>query len=121
MGACPNAHSATIIVRGGAQQFMEETERSLNDAIMIVRRAMRNTKVVGGGGAVEMELSRYLREYSRSISGKQQVVINYYARALEVIPKTLALNAGGDCTDISTSCARSTPPARTAAGSASIA
>lgn len=49
----------------------------------IVRRAMKNTKVVGGGGAIEMELSRYLREYARTISGKQQLVINYFARALE--------------------------------------
>lgn len=45
---------------------------------------MKNTKVVGGGGAIEMELSRYLREYARTISGKQQLVINYFARALEV-------------------------------------
>ena len=54
------------------------------DAPRIVRRAMKNTKVVGGGGAIEMELSRYLREYARTISGKQQLVINYFARALEV-------------------------------------
>merc|ERR1712187_705580 len=73
-------------------------ERSLNDSIMIVRRAMRNTKVVGGGGAIEMELSRYLREYARTISGKQQLVINYYARALEVIPMTLSQNSGADGT-----------------------
>merc|ERR1719207_311711 len=67
---------------------------------MIVRRATKNTKVVGGGGAIEMELSRYLREYSRSISGKMQLVINYFARALECIPKALASNSGGDATDI---------------------
>jgi len=67
---------------------------------MIVRRAMVNTKVVGGGGAIEMELSRYLREYARTITGKQQLVINYYARALEVIPVTLAQNSGGDATNI---------------------
>ena len=52
-------------------------------SLRIVRRAMKNTKVVGGGGAIEMELSRYLREYARTISGKQQLVINYFARALE--------------------------------------
>merc|ERR1711862_1058709 len=72
----------------------------MGDAIMIVRRAMRNTKVVGGGGAIEMELSRYLREYARSITGKQQLVINYYARALEVIPTALAQNSGADGTAI---------------------
>merc|ERR1712176_1620552 len=92
--------SATIIIRGGAQQFMDEAERSLNDALMFVRSAMKNSKVVGGGGAIEMELSRYLREYARSISGKQQLVINYYARALEVIPTALAQNSGADGTAI---------------------
>merc|ERR1712176_1751491 len=92
--------TATIIIRGGAEQFIEEAGRSLNDSIMIVRRAMRNTKVVGGGGAIEMELSRFLREYARTITGKQQLVINYFARALEVIPVTLAQNSGGDSTHI---------------------
>jgi len=97
---CSNTKTSTIIIRGGAQQFIDEAERSLHDAIMIVRRAMRNTKVVGGGGAIEMELSRFLREYARTITGKQQLVINYYARALEIIPTTLALNSGADSTKI---------------------
>lgn len=97
---CPTTKSATIVIRGGAEQFMDEAERSLNDALMIVRSATRCTKVVGGGGAIEMELSRYLREYARSITGKQQLVINYYARALEVIPTALAQNSGADGTKI---------------------
>jgi len=99
---CPQTKTATILIRGGAEQFMAEAERSLNDALMIVRSAMKNTKVVGGGGAVEMELSRYLREYARTITGKQQLVINYFARALEVIPMALAQNSGGDGTKILT-------------------
>lgn len=89
-----------MVLRGGAEQFIEESERSLHDAIMIVRRALKATNVVGGGGAIEMELSRFLREYSRSITGKQQLVINSYARALETIPRTLAANAGFDSTDV---------------------
>merc|ERR1712072_363231 len=97
---CTGTQSSTIIIRGGAQQFVDEAERSIHDAIMIVRRAMRNTKVVGGGGAIEMELSRFLREYARTISGKQQLIINYYARALECIPVTLAQNSGADATKI---------------------
>mmetsp|Transcript_53431 Transcript_53431/g.134964 ORF Transcript_53431/g.134964 Transcript_53431/m.134964 type:complete len:563 (-) Transcript_53431:78-1766(-) len=97
---CPQTKTATIVIRGGAQQFIDEADRSLNDSIMIVRRAMRNTKVVGGGGAIEMELSRYLREYARQTKGKQQLVINYYARALEVVPMTLAQNSGADGTKI---------------------
>jgi len=97
---CPKTKTATILIRGGAPQFMDEAERSLNDSLMIVRSAMKNTKVVGGGGAVEMELSRYLREYARTITGKQQLVINYFARALEVIPMALAQNSGADGTKI---------------------
>jgi len=97
---CPSTKTATILIRGGAQQFIDEADRSLNDAIQIVRRAMRNTKVVGGGGAIEMEISRFLREYARQTKGKQQLVINYYARALEVIPMTLAQNSGADGTNI---------------------
>jgi len=97
---CTGTQSSTIIIRGGAQQFVDEAERSIHDAIMIVRRAMRNTKVVGGGGAIEMELSRFLREYARTIAGKQQLVINYYARALECIPITLAQNSGADSTHL---------------------
>mmetsp|Transcript_36901 Transcript_36901/g.88856 ORF Transcript_36901/g.88856 Transcript_36901/m.88856 type:complete len:563 (-) Transcript_36901:185-1873(-) len=97
---CTKSKTATIIIRGGAQQFIDEADRSLHDAIMIVRRAMKNNSIVGGGGAIEMELSRFLREHARSITGKQQLVINYYARALEAIPKALAANSGGDTTDI---------------------
>jgi len=97
---CPSTKTATILIRGGAQQFIDEADRSLNDSIQIVRRAMRNTKVVGGGGAIEMEISRFLREYARQTKGKQQLVINYFARALEVIPMTLAQNSGADGTNI---------------------
>ena len=58
---CPKAKTCTIIIRGGAQQFMDETERSLHDAIMIVRRACKHDSIVAGGGAVEMEVSKHLR------------------------------------------------------------
>ena len=57
---------------------MEETERSLHDAIMIVRRAIKNDAVVAGGGAIEMELSKYLRDFSRSIAGKEQLIFAVY-------------------------------------------
>ncbi|PIK48045.1 putative T-complex protein 1 subunit eta isoform X1 [Apostichopus japonicus] len=64
---CPQAKTCTLILRGGAEQFIEETERSLHDAIMIVRRAIKNDAVVAGGGAIEMEISKYLRDVSRTI------------------------------------------------------
>jgi len=58
---CPEARTATIILRGGGEQFIEEAERSMHDAIMIVRRARKHSAVVAGGGAIEMELSKHLR------------------------------------------------------------
>jgi len=97
---CPQAKTCTFILRGGAEQFIEETERSLHDAIMIVRRAMKNDSIVAGGGAIEMEVSKYLRDYSRSICGKEQMVISALARSFEVIPRQLCENAGFDATDI---------------------
>ncbi|KAK2148224.1 hypothetical protein LSH36_508g00033 [Paralvinella palmiformis] len=97
---CPKAKTCTIIMRGGAEQFIEETERSLHDAIMIVRRAIKNDSVVAGGGAIEMELSKYLRDYSRTIAGKEQLLIGAMAKALEIIPRQLCDNAGFDATNI---------------------
>lgn len=67
---CEGTKTSTLILRGGAMQYLEETDRSLNDAIMIVRRAIKSHAVVAGGGAIEMELSRCLREYLRTIPGK---------------------------------------------------
>ncbi|XP_031567291.1 T-complex protein 1 subunit eta-like [Actinia tenebrosa] len=97
---CPEAKTCTIILRGGAEQFMAETERSLHDAIMIVRRAIKNDSVVAGGGAIEMELSKYLRDYSRTIAGKEQLLIGAMAKAFEIIPRQLCDNAGFDATNV---------------------
>lgn len=97
---CPGARTCTLVLRGGAEQFLEETERSLHDAIMIVRRALRHDSVVAGGGAIEMELSRVLRDHSRAIAGKEQLIVAAVARALEIIPRQLADNAGFDATNI---------------------
>ena len=97
---CPGAQTATIVLRGGAEQLIAEIERSLHDAIMIVKRAVQNNEVVAGGGAIEMELSKYLRDHARTIQGKQQLIIAAYAKALECIPRQLADNAGFDATDL---------------------
>ncbi|EME29800.1 T-complex protein 1 subunit eta [Galdieria sulphuraria] len=97
---CPYAKTATFIIRGGSEQFMDETERSLHDAIMVVKRTLKHSKAVPGGGAVEMELSKLLREYARTIHGKSQLLISTFAKSLEIIPRTLCENAGLDATDI---------------------
>lgn len=97
---CINAKTCTLILRGGSEQFLEETERSLHDAIMIVRRTIQNDSVVAGGGAIEMELSKMLRDHSRTIAGKEQLLIGAVAKALEIIPRQLCDNAGFDATNI---------------------
>ncbi|XP_053975762.1 T-complex protein 1 subunit eta [Hylaeus anthracinus] len=95
-----NAKACTFILRGGADQFLEETERSLHDAIMVVRRMLKANATVAGGGAMEMQLSKTLRDFSRLIEGKEQLLIGAIARALEVIPRQLCDNAGYDATNI---------------------
>jgi len=97
---CAAATTATMVLRGGAEQFIDETERSVHDALMIVKSTMRSTRIVAGGGAVEMEVSRFLKDFSRTVEGKQQLIIATFSRALELIPRQLADNAGFDSTDI---------------------
>ncbi|KYQ92492.1 chaperonin containing TCP1 eta subunit [Tieghemostelium lacteum] len=97
---CKQTQTATIILRGGGEQFIDEAERSLHDSIMIVRRARKHKSVVAGGGATEMELSKYLRDFSLTIEGKKQLLIGAYAKALEIIPRQITDNAGFDSTDI---------------------
>eukprot|EP00588_Corethron_pennatum_P012051 CAMPEP_0194278936 /NCGR_PEP_ID=MMETSP0169-20130528/12757_1 /TAXON_ID=218684 /ORGANISM="Corethron pennatum, Strain L29A3" /LENGTH=574 /DNA_ID=CAMNT_0039023255 /DNA_START=85 /DNA_END=1809 /DNA_ORIENTATION=+ len=100
MTGCPSALTATIVLRGGSEQFIAESERSIHDALMVVRRSLRSRSVVAGGGAVEMAVSRHLREVSRTIEGKGQLIVGAFARALEAVPRQLADNAGFDSTDV---------------------
>ncbi|KAM0415863.1 hypothetical protein ACHAPT_013174 [Fusarium lateritium] len=97
---CPEAKTCTLVLRGGAEQFIAEVERSLHDAIMIVKRAILNRTIVGGGGACEMEISSYLNHHADNIRDKRQAVIKSFAKALEIIPRQLCDNAGFDATDI---------------------
>ena len=72
----------------------------MNDAIMVVRRASKAASIIAGGGAIEMELSKYVRKEGMKISGKEQLVVLVFARALEVIPRTLAQNSALDAIEI---------------------
>lgn len=98
---CPEAKTCTLVLRGGAEQFIAEVDRSLHDAIMIVKRAVKSHMIVGGGGATEMDVSAYLHQYAdEKISRKEQTIIKSFAKALEIIPRQLCDNAGFDATDI---------------------
>lgn len=96
---CPEAKSVSILIRGGTDHVVDEIERAMEDAIGAVGSAVRNGKVVGGGGATEVELAKELRDYADSVGGREQLAINAFADALEVIPRTLAENAGHDPID----------------------
>ncbi|KAI9884285.1 MAG: T-complex protein 1 subunit eta [Watsoniomyces obsoletus] len=98
---CPKAKTCTLVLRGGAEQFIAEVERSLHDAIMIVKRSIKNNTIVAGGGACEMAISTHLHNYAdKKIPHKQQAIIKSFAKALEIIPRQLCDNAGFDATDI---------------------
>ncbi|KAI0756306.1 chaperonin Cpn60/TCP-1 family [Daedaleopsis nitida] len=97
---CSKAKTCTLILRGGAEQFIEEVERSLHDAIMVVKRAVKKGDIVAGGGAIELDLSSRIRKHALSIPGKLQLVMIAFAKALEVIPRQISDNAGLDSTDI---------------------
>ncbi|KAK2961360.1 putative T-complex protein 1 subunit eta [Blattamonas nauphoetae] len=97
---CPKAKTATIILRGGASKFIEEMERSLHDALMVTKRAMQNSAVLPGAGAIEMELSKILRKKAIEIKTKEQLIITAFAEALEIIPRQLVENAGFDTTTV---------------------
>lgn len=97
---CPETLTSTIVLRGGTEQFIAESERSVHDALMVVRRALQSSAVVAGGGAVEMHVSRKLQEYALTLKGKGQLIIDAFAKALEVVPRQLCDNAGYDSTDI---------------------
>lgn len=96
------SNTCTLILRGGAEQFLAEVERSLHDAIMVVRRALKSGAIVAGGGAIEMLLSRTLREAALKCKSQQQSVIQAFGKALEGIPRQLCENAGLDAVDILT-------------------
>ncbi|EAN30945.1 Tp4 [Theileria parva strain Muguga] len=126
---CKSAKTCTIVLRGGGQQFIDESERSLHDAIMIVRRATKCNTILPGAGAIEMLLSTYLLHYSlntinptdsvnhvncvnsvnhvngvtgvnKSLVGKRHIIMNGFAKALECIPRNLATNSGYNSNDL---------------------
>ena len=99
---CKNAKAVTILVRGGTMHVVDEVERAIKDAIGDVITAIKVGKVVAGAGAVETEVAMQLRKFSTKLSGREQLAVQSFADAIEVIPVTLAENAGLDPIDILT-------------------
>ena len=97
---CKNPKAVTIVVRGGTEHVVDEAERSLHDALCVVRNAIEDGKIVAGGGAPEAEVAKHLRDYAVQVGGREQLAIEAFADAVETIPLTLAENAGLDPIDI---------------------
>ncbi|MCE4621813.1 MAG: TCP-1/cpn60 chaperonin family protein [Desulfurococcales archaeon] len=95
-----NPKSVTILIRAGFERLVEEADRALHDALSAVADAVMDGKIVAGGGAVEGELTKHLREYARTVAGKKSLAIEAFIRALEALPQTLAYNAGLDTIEI---------------------
>ena len=99
---CKNPKAVTVLVRGGTEHVVDEVKRAMDDALGDVASALKVGKVVAGAGAPEIELSRGLRKYADSLSGREQLAVRAFAEAVEIIPITLAENAGLDPIDILT-------------------
>jgi thermosome len=96
---CKEPTAVSILIRAGLARMMEEAERAMDDAISVVADVYRTPRIVAGGGAVEAELARQLRGYAVKIGGREQLAIEAFSDALEVVPRTLVENAGHDVLD----------------------
>ena len=99
---CKNPKSVTVLVRGGTEHVVDEVKRAMTDAVGDVASALKIGKVVGGAGAPEIEVAKQLRKFANSLSGREQLAVLGFANALEIIPRTLAENAGLDPIDVLT-------------------
>ena len=97
---CKHPHAVTILIRGGTERIVDEAERSLHDALCVVRDIVEEPKVLAGGGAPELEISRILKKYAGTLPGREQLAAKSFAEALEAVPVTLTENAGLDPIDI---------------------
>jgi len=97
---CKNPRSVAILIRGGTERIVAEAERSIHDALCVVRDVVQEPKIVAGGGAPEMEVAKALKEYGETLPGREQLAVQCFAEAMEAVPLTLGENAGLDPIDI---------------------
>jgi thermosome len=97
---CKHPRAVTILIRGGTERIIAEAERSIHDALCVVRDIVEEPKIVAGGGSPELEMSRQLKKYAETLPGREQLAVRGFAEALEAIPTTLTENAGLDPIDV---------------------
>jgi thermosome len=97
---CKDPHSVAILIRAGLERLVDEAERAMTDSLSVVSDVIENNMIVAGGGAVEIEIAKELRKYATKVGGREQLAVEAFADAVEVIPRTLAENAGLEPIDI---------------------
>jgi chaperonin GroEL (HSP60 family) len=97
---CKDPKSVVILIRGGTELIIDEVDRAIHDALCVVRDVVEDEKIVGGGGAPELETAIQLRKYAQTLGGREQLAVEVFADSLDIIPKTLAENAGLDQIDV---------------------
>ena len=97
---CKNPQAVTILIRGGTQRITAEAERSLHDALCVIRDIIQEPRVVAGGGAPELEMSSVLRKYAESLPGRESLAVKVFAETLETIPVILTESAGMEPIDV---------------------
>ena len=93
---CKNPKAVSILIRGSTEHVVDELDRGMHDALFVVKVALEDGKLTAGGGAAATTISMALREYASTVGGREQMAIEAYANAIEIIPKTLSENAGLD-------------------------
>jgi thermosome len=97
---CKDPKAVSLLVRGGTEHVVDEVERAVHDSVSVVSAAIEDGKIVAGGGAPETEVAKQLREYAETVGGREALAVKAFADALEIVPRTLAENAGLDPIDI---------------------
>ncbi len=97
---CKDPHSVAVLIRAGLERMVDEAERAMNDALSVVADVIEYNKIVPGGGAIEAEIAKVLRSYATKVGGREQLAIEAFADSIEIVPKTLAENAGLESIDI---------------------
>jgi thermosome len=97
---CKEPRSVAVLIRAGLERMVDEADRAMNDALSVVADVVEDNKIVAGGGATESEIAKILRSFATKVGGREQLAIESFADALEIVPKTLAENAGLESIDI---------------------
>jgi thermosome len=97
---CKDPHAVAILLRAGLERLIDEAERAMTDSLSVVSDVVENSKIVAGGGAVEIEVAKELRKYANKVGGREQLAIEAFADAMEIIPRSLSENAGLEPIDV---------------------